>query len=43
MENHFRDYSNWMFKNYLKNNSKLIEIGSNDGTLFKKFSKKNRY
>ena len=39
MENHFRDYSNWMFKNYLKNNSKLIEIGSNDGTLLKNFQK----
>ena len=39
MENHFRDYSNWMFKNYLKNNSKLIEIGSNDGTFLKNFKK----
>ena len=39
MENHFKNYANWMMKDYLKNNSKLIEIGSNDGTLLKNFQK----
>tara|TARA_A100001011_G_scaffold354937_1_gene397773 strand:- start:2209 stop:3372 length:1164 start_codon:yes stop_codon:yes gene_type:complete len=39
MENHFQNYANWMMKDYLNNNSKLIEIGSNDGTLLKNFKK----
>ena len=37
MKNHFRDYANWLKKEYLGSNSKLIEIGSNDGTLLKNF------
>ena len=32
MINHFKEYSNWIKKNYLKKKSNLIEIGSNDGT-----------
>ncbi len=37
MINHFKDYANWIKKNYLKENSKLIEIGSNDGTFLSNF------
>ena len=42
MVNHFKDYANFV-KKYLNTNSKLIEIGSNDGTFLKNFSnnKKN--
>ena len=35
MKSHFKKYSEWLKKKYLKSNSKLIEIGSNDGTLLK--------
>ncbi|MFL2563491.1 MAG: class I SAM-dependent methyltransferase, partial [Arenicellales bacterium] len=41
MINHFKDYANWLKKNFLSNNSKLIEIGSNDGTFLKNFSNTN--
>ena len=41
MIKHFKDYANWLKKIYLNSNSKLIEIGSNDGTLLKNFSKTN--
>ena len=37
MVNHFKDYANFV-KKYLNTNSKLIEIGSNDGTFLKNFS-----
>ena len=41
MINHFKEYSSWIKKNYLKNSKKnLIEIGSNDGTFLSNF--KNR-
>ena len=36
MVNHFKKYAYWC-KKYLKNNSKIIEIGSNDGTFLKNF------
>ena len=39
MKTHFKKYSEWLQKEYLKSNSKLIEIGSNDGTLLKNFIK----
>ena len=38
MENHFKIFSEWMQKLFLNSNSKLIEIGSNDGTLLKNFN-----
>ena len=38
MKKHFKKYAEWLLKNYLQSNSKLIEIGSNDGTLLKNFS-----
>ena len=37
MVSHFKDYANWIKQNYLKENSKLIEIGSNDGTFLTNF------
>ena len=41
MVNHFRNFSKFLKKNYLKKNSILIEIGSNDGTFLRNFNKKN--
>ena len=41
MKNHFKDYANYV-KKYLKTNSKIIEIGSNDGTFLKNFNDKNQ-
>jgi methylation protein EvaC len=39
MINHFKKYSGWIKKNYLKNQKKnLIEIGSNDGTFLSNFN-----
>jgi len=37
MKTHFKKYADWINKNYLKSNSKLIEIGSNDGTFLSNF------
>jgi len=37
MKTHFKKYADWINKNYLKPNSKLIEIGSNDGTFLNNF------
>jgi len=34
---HFKNYSQWIKKNYLNNVKNLIEIGSNDGTFLKNF------
>ena len=39
MKDHFNKYAKWLKKEFLKSNSKLIEIGSNDGTLLKNFVK----
>ena len=41
MKIHFKKYAEWLKKEFLKPNSKLIEIGSNDGTLLKNFSNTN--
>ena len=41
MKNHFKDYANYV-KKYLKTNSKIIEIGSNDGIFLKNFNDKNQ-
>ncbi len=37
MVNHFKDYFNWLSKNFINTSSKIIEIGSNDGTFLKNF------
>jgi len=34
---HFKKYANWIKSEFLKTNSKLIEIGSNDGTFLNNF------
>ena len=39
MKLHFKKYSSFLKKNYIKYNSKIIEIGSNDGTFLKNFNK----
>ena len=41
MKNHFYNFAEFIKKNYLKNNSKIIEIGSNDGTCLQNFKKTN--
>ena len=41
MKLHFKTFSNWMKKEFLKSNSKLIEVGSNDGTLLSNFNNTN--
>ncbi len=41
MKLHFKKYAEWLKKKYLKTDSKLIEIGSNDGTFLKNFEKSN--
>ena len=37
MVNHFKEYAEWVKKEYLNNGSRLIEIGSNDGTFLSNF------
>ena len=37
MINHFKEYAEWVKKEYLGDESKLIEIGSNDGTFLSNF------
>ena len=41
MINHFKKYSHWVKKKFLNSNSKLIEIGSNDGTFLGNFKNSN--
>ena len=37
MKHHFKKYANWLKSEFLQSNSKLIEIGSNDGTFLNNF------
>ena len=41
MKKHFQKYSDFIKKNYIKNNSNIIEIGSNDGTFLSNFKNSN--
>ena len=41
MKLHFKNYADWLKKEFLKPNSKLIEIGSNDGTFLSNFKNSN--
>ena len=41
MVDHFKKYFDWIKKNYIKSNSQVIEIGSNDGTFLKNFNNEN--
>ena len=41
MKQHFKNYADWLKKEFLKSNSKLIEIGSNDGTFLSNFKNSN--
>jgi len=37
MKSHFKEYADWIKKKFIKSNSKLVEIGSNDGTFLSNF------
>ena len=41
MKSHFKKDADFIKKNYIKNNSKIIEIGSNDGTFLNNFKNSN--
>jgi len=41
MKAHFKEYADFIKKNFIKNNSKIIEIGSNDGTFLSNFKNSN--
>ena len=41
MVNHFKNYFKWVKKKFLNKKSKIIEIGSNDGSFLKNFKKHN--
>ncbi len=41
MKLHFKKFAEWIKSNFLKTNSKLIEIGSNDGTFLQNFKNSN--
>ena len=41
MKIHFSKYAKFIKNNYLNNNSKIVEIGSNDGTFLKNFKNSN--
>ena len=41
MKKHFKNFAHWLNEKYLDNRSKLIEVGSNDGTLLENFKNTN--
>ena len=41
MKIHFSKYATFIKDNYLNNNNKIIEIGSNDGTFLENFKDSN--
>ena len=41
MKLHFQNYANFLKKNYIKKQSKIVEIGSNDGTFLDNFKDTN--
>ena len=41
MKRHFYKYAEWIKVNYLRKDSKIIEIGSNDGTMLSNFNSKD--
>ena len=41
MKLHFKEFSEFLKRNFIKNNSKIIEIGSNDGTFLSNFKNDN--
>ena len=41
MTSHFHKYFLWLQKKFLSKESKVIEIGSNDGTFLKNFKENN--
>ena len=41
MKKHFGNFAHWLKEKYLDNGSKLIEVGSNDGTLLENFKNMN--
>ena len=41
MVHHFKNYFKWVKKKFLNKKSKIIEIGSNDGSFLKNFKKHN--
>tara|TARA_B100000886_G_scaffold308438_1_gene242064 strand:+ start:3100 stop:4299 length:1200 start_codon:yes stop_codon:yes gene_type:complete len=41
MIKHFEDYARWVKKKFFNNTKKIIEIGSNDGTFLKNFTRDN--
>ncbi len=38
---HFKNFAEWLMVNYLDQGTKIIEVGSNDGTLLENFKNKN--
>ena len=43
MTKHFKETANWIKKTFLKKNSYLLELGSNDGTFLQNFNKKKAF
>ena len=41
MKKHFNQFAHWVKEKYLKSGSKLIEVGSNDGTFLENFKNTN--